>query len=130
MNGRLSKIRSVHTPWFISNGTVQNVYLSADAEFLGRFFCMAGKLRNHRKYSETNFYNTMIFHYQYLNLFRQSPTAKYTHLKFRLDHNIRWYFSNITKYFCTEIFFTLCKFNLCLVFEAVFNHKGFPMSQT
>ena len=62
------------TPWFISNGTVQNVYLSADAEILGTFFCMAGKLRKHRKYSETNFYSSMIFHYQYLNLFRQSPT--------------------------------------------------------
>ena len=54
-----------HTPWFISNGTVQNVDLSADADLLGKFFCMAGKLRNHRKYSDTNFYNSMIFHHQY-----------------------------------------------------------------
>ena len=53
------------TPWLISNATVQNTDLSANPDFLGEKVCMPGKLRNHRKYSETNFNNSMIFHYQY-----------------------------------------------------------------
>ena len=43
-------------------------------------FCMTGNLWNHRKYSDMNFDNLILFHYQYWFLFRQDQSAKYTHL--------------------------------------------------
>ena len=53
------------TPWFINNGTAQNTDLSADAHVMGIFFCITGNVWSHRKYSEMNFDNLIIFHYQY-----------------------------------------------------------------
>ena len=39
-----------NTGWFISNRTVQNTDLSADADELDKDFCIEGKLWNHRIY--------------------------------------------------------------------------------
>ena len=112
------------TGWFKGNGTVQNT----DADVLGNIFCVTGNLWNHIKYSHINFDNLIIFRYQYWCLFRQGQSAKYMHLKFSLDHDISWYFSNNAKYFCVKIFFKICRYDLCLVFEIIFNYKGFPMA--
>ena len=49
------------TGWFISNRTVQNTDLSADADELDKKFCIEGKLWNHRIYSVMSFDSSLIF---------------------------------------------------------------------